>query len=127
MFSSYLIHDSPMKTQTSQPPFATLNNVSSWQILFHSSKTRLSTFHTIIFMQNTCLVHNSKDEKKSSTLAVEAKPFIMQTHFKMSCGSLMGGLRILQGAVRERNVGFKREDKSMAALEELEMVTERGM
>lgn len=51
----------------------------------------------------------------------------MQTHFKMSCGSLTGGLRILQGAVRELNVGFKREDKSMAGLKELEMVTERGM
>lgn len=37
----------------------------------------------------------------------------------------MGGLRILQGAVRERNVGFKWEDKSMAGLEELGMVTER--
>lgn len=49
----------------------------------------------------------------------------MQTHFKMSCGSLTGGLRILQGAVRERSVGFKQEDKSMAGLEELEMVTER--
>lgn len=38
-------------------------------------------------MQNTCLVHNSKDYK-SNTLSVQAKPFIMQTHFKMSCGSL---------------------------------------
>lgn len=90
---------------------------------FISVKLDYLHFHTIIIYQHL-LGSQFKGLKTSST---EAKLFTMQTHFKISCGSRMGGLRILQGAVRERNAGFKWEYKSMAGLEELEMVTARGM